>query len=144
MPEQEPDPGFSVVDRRRRGEEESPTDRPSPTPATPVSPRPTASPPLRTEAPRAQPTAGPRSAPQADFGSFCVMLYSEALMHLGQVPDPMTGQPHQDLEQAQFTIELLAMLQAKTEGNRTPEESAVLDEILAALRMAFVRASRLA
>jgi len=72
------------------------------------------------------------------------MLYSEALMHLGQVPDPMTGQPHQDLEQAQFTIELLAMLQAKTEGNRTPEESAVLDEILAALRMAFVRASRLA
>jgi Domain of unknown function (DUF1844) len=71
------------------------------------------------------------------------MLYSEALMHLGQVPDPMTGEPQQDLEQAQFTIELLAMLQQKTEGNRTLEESGVLEEILAALRMAYVRASRL-
>jgi hypothetical protein len=70
------------------------------------------------------------------------MLYSEALMHLGQVPDPMTGQPHQDLEQAQFTIDLLGMLREKTEGNRTPQESAVLEEILANLRMAFVRASR--
>jgi hypothetical protein len=70
------------------------------------------------------------------------MLGSEALMHLGQVPDPMTGQPHQDLEQALFTIELLGMLQAKTEGNRTPQESAVLEQLLANLRMAFVHASR--
>jgi hypothetical protein len=69
-------------------------------------------------------------------------MYSDALVHLGQVPDPMTGQPHQDLEQAQFTIDLLAMLREKTEGNRTAEESAVLDEILATLRMSFVRASR--
>jgi hypothetical protein len=68
------------------------------------------------------------------------MLYSEALVHLGQVPDPMSGQPHVDLEQAQFTIDLLAMLKEKTEGNRTSEETAVLDEILATLRMGFVRA----
>ncbi|MBI4013319.1 MAG: DUF1844 domain-containing protein [Candidatus Rokubacteria bacterium] len=70
------------------------------------------------------------------------MLYSEALVHLGQVPDPMTGQPHRDLEQAQFTIDLLAMLQEKTQGNRTAEESGVLEEILATLRMAYVRVSR--
>jgi hypothetical protein len=69
------------------------------------------------------------------------MLYSEALVHLGQVPEPMTGQAHRDLEQAQFTIDLLAMLQEKTQGNRTPEESAVLEEILATLRMGYVRAS---
>lgn len=71
------------------------------------------------------------------------MLYSEALVHLGQAPDPLSGQPQPDLEQAQFTIDLLAMLKEKSEGNRTPEESAVLDEILGALRMAYVRASRL-
>jgi hypothetical protein len=70
------------------------------------------------------------------------MLGSEALMHLGQVPDPMTGQAHQDLEQAQFTIDLLGMLREKTEGNRTPQESAVLEQLLANLRMAFVHASR--
>jgi len=70
------------------------------------------------------------------------MMYSDALVHLGQVPDPMSGQPHVDLEQAQFTIDLLTMLKEKTEGNRTPEESAVLEEILATLRMAFVRTRR--
>jgi hypothetical protein len=80
--------------------------------------------------------------PRADFTSFCVMLYSDGLVHLGQAPDPMTGRAHVDLEQAQFTIDLLSMLKAKTEGNRTAEESGVLEEILATLRMAFVRASR--
>jgi Domain of unknown function (DUF1844) len=69
------------------------------------------------------------------------MLYSEALVHLGQVPDPMTGQPQPDIEQAQFTIDLLSMLKDKTEGNRTAEETTVLDEILANLRMAYVRTS---
>ncbi len=131
MPEQDSDLGFSVVDRRRRGED------------APTAPRPSvaAAPPPRDDR-RAAESAAAREAARTDFASFCVMLYSEALMHLGQVPDPVTGQPHQDLEQAQFTIDLLAMLKEKTEGNRTAEESAVLDEILANLRMAFVRLTR--
>jgi hypothetical protein len=136
MAEQEPERSFSVVDRRRRGEDE-PSAPPSSGPAAAPPPPPRPEPSVR---PPADPA--PRGAPQADFASFCVMLGSEALMHLGQVPDPMTGQPHQDLEQAQFTIELLAMLQAKTEGNRTPQESEVLEQLLANLRMAFVHAAR--
>jgi len=67
------------------------------------------------------------------------MLYSDALVHLGQVPDPMSGQVRQDLEQARFAIDLLGTLEAKTEGNRTPEESTLLEEILTTLRMGFVR-----
>lgn len=135
MPDQESEPGFSFVDRRRRSGEEATSARPAASPAMPLPPRADPHPALP-----ASPAGGPA---RTDFASFCVMLYSEALMHLGQVPDPMTGEPQQDLEQAQFTIELLAMLQQKTEGNRTPEESGVLEEILAALRMAYVRASRL-
>jgi uncharacterized protein DUF1844 len=129
--DQESEPGFTFVDRRRRDDQEPTTARPVASPTTSLPPR---------VDPHPAPSGGP---PRADFGSFCVMLYSEALMHLGQVPDPVTGEAHQDLEQAQFTIELLAMLQQKTEGNRTSEESGVLEEILAALRMAYVRASRL-
>jgi len=135
VPDQESESGFTFVDRRRRSADEATSARPAAPPATPLPPR---------ADPHSAPPAGPVAGPaRADFASFCVMLYSEALMHLGQVPDPMTGEPQQDLEQAQFTIELLAMLQQKTEGNRTPEESGVLEEILAALRMAYVRASRL-
>lgn len=139
MPEREPDPGFTVVDRRRRGEDEP---APAPTPTAPeAAPRPSPVPPSPPPA-HGEPVAAPRGPARADFASFCVMLYSEVLVHLGQVPDPMTGEPHRDLEQAQFTIDLLAMLQEKTQGNRTPEESAVLEEILATLRMAYVRLSR--
>jgi hypothetical protein len=70
------------------------------------------------------------------------MLYSEALAHLGQVPDPATGEGRLDPAQAGFTIDLLAMLEQKTAGNRSPEESAMLEEMLATLRMAFVQLSR--
>jgi len=71
------------------------------------------------------------------------MLYSDAEVHLGQVPDPVTGRPQPDLGQARYAIDLLTMIKEKTEGNRTSEESAILDEVLTALRMGFVRASRL-
>jgi hypothetical protein len=70
------------------------------------------------------------------------MLYGDAMANLGQAPDPMTGRPHVDLEQARFAIDLLAMLQDKTRGNRTPDESADLEEMLGALRMGFVRLSQ--
>jgi uncharacterized protein DUF1844 len=139
VPDPEPDPGFTFVDRRRRGTDE-PASPPRPSAAAAVS-RPASVQPAAPP-PHAETTTGPRGPARADFASFCVMLYSEALVHLGQVPDPMTGQAHRDLEQAQFTIDLLAMLQEKTRGNRTPEESGVLEEILTTLRMGFVRASQ--
>jgi hypothetical protein len=84
----------------------------------------------------------PGGIPKADLTALLVMLYGDAMANLGQAPDPVSGRPHVDLDQARFTIELLAMLQDKTRGNRTPDESAVLEEMLAALRMGFVRMSQ--
>jgi len=85
---------------------------------------------------------GPPGAPKADLTSLLVMLYGDAMANLGQAPDPVSGRPHVDLEQARFAIDLLAMLQEKTRGNRTPDETAVLDEMLTTLRMGFVRLSQ--
>jgi hypothetical protein len=70
------------------------------------------------------------------------MLYGDAMANMGQAPDPVTGRPHLDLEQARFVIDLLAMLQDKTRGNRTPDEDGVMEEMLGALRMGFVRLSQ--
>lgn len=141
MSEREPDPGFNVVDRRRRGDEEAPA-RPAPPPVTDV-PRP---PPQPSQSPIAGPSGptpgGPAGVPKADLTSLLVMLYGDAMANMGQAPDPVSGRPHVDLEQARFAIDLLAMLQDKTRGNRTPDESAVLEEMLAALRMGFVRLSQ--
>lgn len=130
MPEPESDPGFTVVDRRRRADE-------------PVPPRESPPPPSAQPAPPGELVESPGGHPRADLASLCVMMYSDALVHLGQVPDPVTGQPQVDLEQARFAVDLLAMIKEKTEGNRTAEESMLLDEILTTLRMGFVRASRL-
>jgi hypothetical protein len=139
VPEREPDPGFSVVDRRRRGEDdEAPPSRPAATPVLEPA-RPAAPPPQPTVGGPGPAAGGPPGAPKADLTSLLVMLYGDAMANLGQAPDPMSGRPHVDLEQARFAIDLLAMLQDKTRGNRTPDESAVLEEMLTALRMGYVR-----
>jgi hypothetical protein len=39
---------------------------------------------------------------------------------------------------AQRTIDLLQVLQEKTQGNLTPQESRLLDDVLYELRMTFV------
>ena len=142
MSEREPDPGFSVVDRRRRGEEdETPPSRPTPPPVV-ESPR-TPSPPAQSTVVGPGPAAGgPAGAPKADLTALLVMLYSDAMANLGQAPDPVTGRPHVDLSQARFAIDLLAMMQDKTRNNRTPDESAVLEEMLSTLRMGYVRLSQ--
>jgi Domain of unknown function (DUF1844) len=140
--ERESDPGFSVVDRRRRGEEdEAPPSRPAPSPVNepPRSPAPPAQSPIVGPGPDA---GGPAGAPKADLTSLLVMLYGDAMANLGQAPDPATGRPHVDLDQARFAIDLLAMLQEKTRSNRTPDESTVLEEMLSTLRMGYVRLSQ--
>jgi uncharacterized protein DUF1844 len=140
--EREPDPGFSVVDRRRRGEEaEAPASRPAATPVLEPA-RPASPPPLPTGAGPGLATGGPPGAPKADLTSLLVMLYGDAMANMGQAPDPVSGRPHVDLDQARFAIDLLAMLQDKTRANRTPDESAVLEEMLTTLRMGYVRLSQ--
>jgi len=64
------------------------------------------------------------------------------LMHLGQAPDPVTGQSSRDLAQAQYAIDMLGLLKEKTEGHRSPEEGQLLDELLYDLRMRYVQTSR--
>lgn len=133
MAEEGSDPGFSFVDRRRRGSGPEPAapERAAPAPVAPAPP-PAPAPVELGEGPPLRP----------DLASLCMMLSTDALVHLGQVPDPLTGRPAPNLEQARFVIDLLAMLKAKTEGNRLAEESALLEEILTSLRMAYVHLTR--
>ncbi len=78
-----------------------------------------------------------------DLTSLFLMLGTSALIHLGDAPDPSTGQPAQDLTQAQYAIDLLGLLKEKTEGNRSPEESRLLDDLLYDLRMRYLQAAKL-
>ncbi|MHC5211991.1 MAG: DUF1844 domain-containing protein [Planctomycetota bacterium] len=68
-------------------------------------------------------------------------LASQVAVALGEAENPVTGQREPDLRAAQFLIDLIAMLDEKTRGNRTPEEDEYLAGVLTNLRMAYVSKS---
>jgi len=100
-----------------------------------------------TPAPAAAPAPGAPAtgAARADikpnplFGGLVESLASQALMFMGAMRDPMTGQAHQDIQQSQTMIEMLAMLEEKTKGNLAKEEADMLKQVLDEVRMHFVR-----
>ena len=79
--------------------------------------------------------------PKVDFTAFVVSLASSALVHLGEAPEPESGQVRQMLPLAKHTIDTLEMLKAKTAGNLAAEECRMLDGLLYELRMLFLRKS---
>jgi len=81
--------------------------------------------------------AGP-SLPPASFEVLISMLFTQALSALGQMPGP-SGKPSDiDKTMAKHTIDTLEMLEVKTNGNLSNEETKMLGEALHALRMTYV------
>ena len=82
-------------------------------------------------------------APKLDFNAFVLSLGSSAIIHLGEAPDPTTGQKKEkpDFPLAQQSIDLLELLQEKTRGNLTTEEARFLDNMLFDLRLLYVQVS---
>ncbi|MFH1922690.1 MAG: DUF1844 domain-containing protein [Planctomycetota bacterium] len=62
----------------------------------------------------------------------------QAMMAMGLLADPEGGKPEVHLNQAKHYIDTIAMLEEKTEGNRTAEETAVFSNLLHELRMGFL------
>jgi hypothetical protein len=74
------------------------------------------------------------------FGRLVMQQSNMAMMMLGKVAHPETGEVVQDLEAAKLFIDQLEMLEEKTKGNLNKEESTLLKQSLMALRLAFVEA----
>ena len=79
---------------------------------------------------------------EISFGAFLMSLSTEALVHLGEMADPSSGQAQRDLAMAQQLIDILGMLREKTRGNLDHDEQALLDAILFDLRMKYVEIAR--
>ena len=84
----------------------------------------------------------PSSIPDASFLSLLNMLGVQAAMHLGLIQGPEGGTEAVDLEAARHMIDMLGIVEEKSRGNLTKEEEALLENILADLRMQFVALSR--
>ena len=128
--------GFTVQDRRRfspdTGEaRENAADRP----ATDDQQK------IAAESPsKGEQHAGHEALPEINFSTFVISLSTQALMHLGEIPNPLSGNEERDVPVAKQMIDILGMLQDKTRGNLDGGEAKLIEGILFDLRMKYVEA----
>jgi len=79
--------------------------------------------------------------PEASFITFIAGMGTQALVHLGAVPDPATGKVQVQVQAAKYTIDILGVIEEKTAGNLTDDEKRHLDGLLYELRMRYVNAA---
>lgn len=76
--------------------------------------------------------------PPASFSFLVTTLANQAMVSLGLLPNPLTHKTEHRLDEAQHFIDTLQILYDKTEGNRTPEETAILEDLLHQLRLGYL------
>ena len=76
--------------------------------------------------------------PPASFPLLVTTLATQALAAMGQIPDPEQKEPIVRLDVARHHIDTINILEEKTKGNLTPEETAMMSNVLHELRMLFV------
>jgi hypothetical protein len=86
---------------------------------------------------KGSPTGEPEMPP-ASMPVLVSTLATQALSNLGQIPDPLEGKAVIRKSLAKHFIDTLAMLEEKTKGNLTADESEMLGGTLHQLRMIFV------
>ena len=77
--------------------------------------------------------------PPASLEMLVTTLVTEAMMSLGQVPHPHTGEVLFQPQQAKYLIDMIDMLREKTKGNVTPDETELMEQLLHQLRLAYVQ-----
>ena len=154
---QEDQPNFKVTDRRLFNADGSPRDLPAeerPEPNVAATSETTAPAPEAATAEPEVPPVAAEAAPEdeeefseedladardpASFVSFVMSIASNAASALGMMEHPVTHQREVDIELGKHWIDVLGMLQKKTEGNLTPQEKRMLEGLLADLRMQYV------
>jgi Domain of unknown function (DUF1844) len=83
--------------------------------------------------------AGPEFLPPLEFSSVVILLYFPALVELGLVEDPATGERHENLKLAKRNIDLLDLLKDRTKGNLEPEEGTFLEGVIDQLKLAYLK-----
>ena len=79
--------------------------------------------------------------PEVNFSSLILSLSSSALLHIGEIADPYTGEKKKDLALAKHSIDTIALLKEKTEGNLSEEEQKLLESVLTDLRWRYIKAA---
>ncbi|HEV8342292.1 MAG TPA: DUF1844 domain-containing protein [Candidatus Binatia bacterium] len=125
--------GFKVEDRRRFTPE---TGEPRETSETAASESDADA--KSKEEPQQEESSG--QGPEISFSTFIISLSTQALMHLGEIPNPLSGKVEKDVSVAKQMIDIVAMLREKTHGNLDQGENKLVEDVLFDLRMRYVEA----
>ena len=79
--------------------------------------------------------------PDADFQGLLSVFATQAYLALGLLKTSEDAEPIQDFPMAKYNIDMLAVIQDKTQGNLSDDETQMLEEAVSNLRMAFVQLS---
>ncbi|HUU06508.1 MAG TPA: DUF1844 domain-containing protein [Patescibacteria group bacterium] len=77
-----------------------------------------------------------------DIRTIAILLATQGMIRLGEIPDPLNGQATLDAAGAEFFIDLLIELQLKTSGNLLPDEVAFLSDVLENMQKIFLKKTR--
>jgi len=82
-------------------------------------------------------TAQPKTS--KPFMNLITSLGLQAMIHLGEVPNPETQKNEVNLEAAREVIDLLQAVHEKTTGNVSQEETKFLEQLVPELQMKFAQ-----
>jgi hypothetical protein len=88
-----------------------------------------------------RPRIDAKQLPPASLSTLVTMLGTQAMVALGVLPDPSTGEADPQPALARHFIDLIGVIEAKTRENCTIDEQRMLNTTLHELRMAFVQLS---
>jgi hypothetical protein len=83
-----------------------------------------------------------REMPKPTFGDLVGLLSAQAMMFLGVIPNPSTQKAETQLPTARYFIDMISILEEKTAGQLTKQESDVLEETLHSLRLTYMERSK--
>ena len=81
-----------------------------------------------------------KALPEINFSTFVISLSTQALMHLGEIPNPLSDRVESDIPVAKQMIDIIALLREKTRGNLDQGEEKLMDDVLYDLRMRYMEA----
>jgi hypothetical protein len=76
------------------------------------------------------------------FAALLAQFEALGLIGLGKLADPTVGEARPDLARARTAIEMLQMLEAKTQGNLGEAEARELRRVLTGLRLNYIDEAR--
>lgn len=80
-----------------------------------------------------------RGLPEPTIEGFMAGLYTQTLIALGELENPLTQKAEKSIDEAALLIDTIAMLQTKTQASLTPEEGSYVQNLLTDLRLRYVR-----